>query len=360
LSKRPRNPGVPARPKPRLVRYPRLVVEKRIALAGLLVVAAGLGACRYDPTKEPEDLPEIPALQLTRVSEEARHALETARERVTQYPGDALLNGEFGMALHANRRFQEAATMYDRARKIDPRAFRWEYYRGVVLSEINDVAEAGAAFKRALKLRPNDPNALTGLAQLYFKSAKLADNEALEAEGDKTLDLLVEKNPDYIVGHFLKAARLEESGQPRAALAIYERLLEEGPGYGAVHQAAARLYGELGDSKMAERHQALAPQSASPAPPNQNPWMAAVNRLGMANMGHAARAQMLLQNRLTRPAIAEFELAVEEDPQNVSLRVNLVALYGIGPFAANNILACIGRFDRLNLRGGRAQPRTPA
>ena len=121
--------------------------------------------------------------------------MEFARERVMQYPGDALLNGELAMALHANRRFQEAAVMYDRARKIHPSVFRWEYYRGLVLAELNEVAEAGASFRRALELRENEPNALIALAQLYYKSAKLADNEALEAEGDRTLDRLIEDEP---------------------------------------------------------------------------------------------------------------------------------------------------------------------
>ncbi|MEZ5365339.1 MAG: tetratricopeptide repeat protein [Bryobacterales bacterium] len=82
----------------------------------------------------------------TRVSDEARQSIQSALDRLRQHPGDPLLNGEAGMALHANRRYQEAAVLYDRARKIHPDVFRWEYYRGLVLSELNDVDEAAAPF----------------------------------------------------------------------------------------------------------------------------------------------------------------------------------------------------------------------
>lgn len=329
MAKRPRS--APAKPKRRLVpvRYSRGVVRKHCVPIAVVLLAAGLCACRYDPTKEPENLPAIPQLQLTRVSDEARTAMENARERVMQYPGDALLNGEFGMVLHAHRRFQEAAVMYDRARKIHTVVFRWEYYRGMVLSELNEVAEAGASFNRALELRENEPNALLALAQLYFKSAKLADNQALEAEGEKILERLLETNPDYVMGHLVKAARLEQAGKEREAIAVYEGLLESGPSFSLGHQSIARLYEKLGDHDLAERHEALAQQSPSALPPNQNDWMAAVNRLALTNMDHAARGQMLLQNHLIAPAAEQFELAVADDPKNVSYRVNLVALYGM-------------------------------
>ncbi|MEZ5396585.1 MAG: hypothetical protein R2724_27855 [Bryobacterales bacterium] len=116
----------------------------RISSRRLFVAA---GACnRQDPTKEPDNLPRIPTIELTRVSDEARQSIQSALDRLRQYPGDPLLNGELGMALHANRRYQEAAVLYDRARKIHPDVFRWEYYRGLVLSELNDVDEAAAPF----------------------------------------------------------------------------------------------------------------------------------------------------------------------------------------------------------------------
>ena len=296
-------------------------------LAGAMLI--GSAACRQDPTKEPESLPPIPELQLTRLSDEARSGIELAAERLRQYPGDALLNGELGMQLHANRRYQEAAVMYDRARRIHPEVFRWEYYRGVVLSEVNDVTESAASFKRALEITENEPNALLGLAQLYFKSARLAASDALLAEGEKTLNLLIETNPDYLYGPLLRAGRLEEAGKPDEAIAIYEGMIGKGPSFGLAHQALGRLYGEVGDPDAAARHEALAQQSNQPAPPAQNRWLAAINQLGLSGMGHGARGQMLLQNRLFAPAATEFELAVAEEPRNVDHRVNLVALYAM-------------------------------
>ncbi len=282
-----------------------------------------------DPTVEPEDLPAIPDLQLTRISDEARLTIEQAHERVLQYPGDAMSNGQLGLALHANRRYQEAAVMYDRARKIHPQFFKWEYYRGVALGEINEVAEAGASFQRALERVENEPNALLGLAQVYFKSADLASNAALEDEGDKTLERLIETNPDFVLGYLVKAQRLEEAGELADAAQIYRHLLDKGPVFGAAHQSLAKIYEQQGNAASAERHMALAQQAPSMLPPNQNEWMAEVHRLGVANMDDAVRGQLFLRNRLTGPATQAFEMAVESDPGNVHHRVNLVALYGM-------------------------------
>ena len=110
---------------------------------------------------------------------------------------------------------------------------------------------------------------------------------------------------------------------------VYQRLLDDGPAFGLAHQSMARLYEKLGDVDASQRHAALAKQSRVPLPPNQNAWLAAISRLGVSNMDNAARARMLLQNRLIRPAADAFELAVESDPQNVNYRVNLVAIYGM-------------------------------
>ena len=306
-------------------------MRKPSVLALLLTLVAVLASCnRYpDPTVEPENLPPVPELQLSRLTDEARQTVQTAHERALQYPGDARANGELGMALHANRRYEEAIVMYDRARKLHPHIFHWEYYRAVALSEMNDVAEAGASFRRALELQENEPNALLGLAQLYFKSAELADNQALEAEGEKTLDLLIETHPDYVLGHLVKAGRLEEAGNVEDAIQTYRRILDSGPAFGMAHQALSRLYEQRGNAQNAERHAALARQSASQLPPNQNRWAVELSQFGIGNLDAAARGQMLLQNRLMRPAAQAFESAVESDPENVHYRVNLVALYGM-------------------------------
>ncbi|MCB1022424.1 MAG: tetratricopeptide repeat protein [Bryobacterales bacterium] len=318
----------------------------------MLLLAAA--ACnREDPSKEPDNLPPIPAIELTRVSDDVRQSIQQAIDRLRQYPGDPLLNGELGMALHANRRYQEAAVLYDRARKIHPTVFRWEYYRGLVLSELNDVDEAAASFKRALEINPDDPNASLALAQLYFKSARMTKNESLEAEGDKTLDRLIETHPDFAYGKLLRAVRLDEEGDSEGAIAIYQQMLESGPGYGMIHQALARLYDEQGDEGLATRHKALARQATQAAPPVQNRWLAALSsRFGLSGMDHATRGQILLQNHMNAPAAAELEKAILDDPDNVGHRVNLVAAYGM-----------MQRFDKaqehyqaaLRMGGGNAQ-----
>ena len=292
-------------------------------------IVAGLTACRQDPTKEPENLPAIPELQITRIPEDSRAAIEAAYGRARQYRGDALLNGELGMQFHANQRYQEAAVMYDRARKIHPEAFRWEYYRGVALSELNDVAEAGASFRRALEISPTEPSALLALAQLYFKSSDAAGTATLEAEGEKTLDLLIEKHPDYVYGLMLRADRLEEAGKLDEAIAIYEAMIAKGHALGLAHDSLARLYEQTGDPDSAKRQAALAEQSPQAMPARQNKWLAAIERIGAANLDHAGRAQMFLQNRMLAQAAEEFELAIVDDPDNAGHRVNLVAVYGM-------------------------------
>ncbi|HEX8217392.1 MAG TPA: tetratricopeptide repeat protein [Allosphingosinicella sp.] len=157
-------------------------------------------------------------LQKTGRLDEALAELERA---AAGRPGDAKLLSAQGSVLLALGRLRNAADAYDSALAADPNRATAAAGRARVAMERGEEA-APALYRRALALRPGDPELQLNLA------------EALEAEGDPeavpTLAAAVAARPSWADGQKVLARMRWEAGEGRAFTRDLEKAIEAAPG----------------------------------------------------------------------------------------------------------------------------------
>jgi tetratricopeptide (TPR) repeat protein len=145
-------------------------------------------------------------------------------------PGDARILSARGSVLVGLGRFGPAAEAYDSALAADPDRATAAAGRARVAMERGE-DKAPAFYRRALTLRPGDPELLLGLA------------EAMEAEGDPeavpTLAAAVAARPSWASGQKTLARMRWEAGEGRAFTRDLEAALEATPGDPALWLAYA-------------------------------------------------------------------------------------------------------------------------
>ena len=150
-------------------------------------------------------------------------------------PGDARILSARGSVLVALGRLAEAAEAYDAALAADPDRATAAAGRARVAMERGE-EEAPALYRRALTLRPGDPELLLGLA------------EAMEAEGDPravtTLAAAVGARPSWAGGQKALARMRWEAGEGRAFTRDLEAALAAAPGDRALWLAFASALAE--------------------------------------------------------------------------------------------------------------------
>ena len=136
-------------------------------------------------------------------------------------PGEARLQSARGSVLLALGRLREAADAYDAALAVDPDRATAAVGRARVAMERGEEA-APALYRRALALRPGDPELQIDLA------------EAMEVEGDPdavaTLAAAVAARPSWAAGQKALARMRWEAGEGRAFTRDLEAAIEKTPG----------------------------------------------------------------------------------------------------------------------------------
>jgi serine/threonine protein kinase/Flp pilus assembly protein TadD len=151
--------------------------------------------------------------------EKQRGRLDEAERRLDEAaaldPASSRLFNLRGLVAVARREHEAAIEWYAKASQLDPKAsapwsnMAWAYR---LLGRFD---EGLAPAKRALELRPGDPEALKILGNLYFLKGMLV--EAREAFAN-----VVEMKPRYGLGHYNLGRVLEALGETDAAIVEYE------------------------------------------------------------------------------------------------------------------------------------------
>ena len=242
------------------------------ALLALCLLAAHLAA-------RGQTRADLPAIAFEKFGPGIREQVRRADEEARRSPRDAGRIGRLGMTLHAYDEFENAAACYAIARKAAPGEFQWIYLYGAAQASAGNAAEAVAALREALRLRPEDAPASLRLAELLFQAGERAESRQL-------YEAVIAKRPDIAAAHYgLGRVRAAER-DPAAAAVHFLKACELSPSYGAAHYALAMAYRDLGRREESAAALARYQQFRLIRPVTPDPLLQAVAAL---NAGAAER-----------------------------------------------------------------------
>jgi tetratricopeptide (TPR) repeat protein len=269
-----------------------------------------LAACGPDietpPVPRPADLERVGESRL-------KQAVQADIKALEDDPDSPEAWGRLGMRYRAHDWYQEAAVCLRHAIRLDPGAMRWHYYLGRSLESL-EPDKAAAAFGQALRLAPEYAPVHVYLARVLRRLGKLNQAKAhFERAGE-----LEPGNPDSSLALGQLAAAEGDLEQARSHL---NRALDLNPEQSEAHAQLARVLMGLGERDRAKRHaeQARRPTRVEPMP---DPVWGELQLLGVSRGWYARRGNFYLLQGLLDRALAELEVAVENDQPDAEIWLN--------------------------------------
>ena len=296
--------------------------RKRWLLGAVALVGVSVGAATLFRQRGPTA--EIPEIDLSSVHPRVAQVVNKAREQVVQNPSSGKAWGELGMVLMAHHLRKAARACFREATRLQPREFRWLYYRAFLVEEI-DYQKAVAAYRAAAEVRPDYGPLRYRLGMTLMRMDRL---DEAEQEFQRAVELGPEMSlPRMGLGwvaiargqwanardYFVTAASLPNAPQRK------------------VHVELARIDLKLGDLDAAYReHQQVArlPEVALPKVPD--PLLQDVTKLDALMRGYAERADFLAAQGNYAAAVNAYRVLVRERPNFPRARFNLAHTLELG------------------------------
>ena len=196
---------------------------------------------------------------------------------------------------------QEQLADVDKAIEIDPENVSAWQLRAVYYFQNKDIPKGITNLEKVLELDPKNIAALQQLATAYFSTEK-------EDEGRKQLDKIVEIQPQ--IGYPLRSRYFQTQGNLASAIADLDTAIELNP---------QRLEWVLMRADLHRRNQAFDKA--------RNDVSRLLNRNPDLWQARYLRSQILADEGNVSGAIGEMLSLVRGQPQNLSLRAELIQLY---------------------------------
>jgi predicted Zn-dependent protease len=135
--------------------------------------------------------------------------------------------------------------------KERPTDFLAQYGLGLAYMRMEQAGQAQAALRRAIALRPNDPDLLRDLGRSYFEAGKM--DEALKA-----LRQAQAASPDDAATLYYVGRASQEAGQLQAAYDSYKRLLAAGLESEEIYRQLGLVCAKKGDQAAGHYYAGLA------------------------------------------------------------------------------------------------------
>jgi Flp pilus assembly protein TadD len=167
------------------------------------------------------------------------------RDVLRSHPDDATAWCYLGIALHDQRRYDEAVAAYRRALEIQPKFPVALSNLGNTLSRQGKLDEAAASCRAALRLKPDYATAHNNLGAVLSKQGQLA-------ESAESFEAAIRLNPAYAPAHNNLGAVLVKQGRLDEAESRIEQALGLSPEHGPAHNNLGALLVQQGRLAEAE------------------------------------------------------------------------------------------------------------
>jgi len=227
-----------------------------------------------------------------------------ARKLVKKFPMALILFNILGAAQAGQGKFKEAAATHKRALKIKPDYPEAHYNLGYALQELGKFKEAAESYRRAIKFKPDFLEAQSNLGVALQRLGKL--DEAIASYRQ-----VIAANPDYADAHNNLGNALSELGTFDEAEESYRKALQLVPRFAEAHKNLGKALHALGKSDEAI---ASIDQSLELKPDNAD--------------AHNARGVALQAIGQLDEAVASYERALQIEPDNAEAYNNLGTALG--------------------------------
>ncbi|MEZ5330545.1 MAG: tetratricopeptide repeat protein [Thermoanaerobaculia bacterium] len=274
-----------------------------------LFAACGGEAPGLEVVARPSDLEEMNA-PVRRQYQEAFDHLDRLRESGASNARLAPAYGRIGMLFHAYQEWERAAPAYHDAEVLDPQAFRWPYYLGLVEQHRGRLREAAEAIARALAIDPDYFAARVTAAEIRLQRGEV------DAADDAFAQLL-KLDPALVTAWIGRAKIALGRGAPEEALAYLREALSREPDDSEVLYLVGQAYAAQGRVESARRYLAAVPRRnvMRETLRVRDPLRAEVAGLVSGSRSHSRDGVMAAVGENYRLALVEFEQALAAAPE---------------------------------------------
>ena len=194
-------------------------------------------------------IPDLASFHWQALSTPHRDRLRQAYKKALASPDDGTAVGQLGIVLQAFEEFQLAATCFERSSQLEPRAFRWIYYLGIVEAAQGEKSKALDALARAVQMAPAYLPARLKLADAWLATGNLEESQ-------RAYGRAMRQFPDSAPAYY-GVARIQASNkQYGAAITNLNKACALFPDYGAAYYSLGIIYRDQG--KLADAQKSLA------------------------------------------------------------------------------------------------------
>lgn len=267
-------------------------------------------AIELDPDKEEYLLLRAQAHRADGKGEECLADIEKAIEAAPENPKAYELKA---LALLMLDRQDEALAAFNKASELAPELLTPYQYRSELLNQQGKIDEAIAELDKSLKLQPNN------LASLLIRAQLLSENEEYD-KALKDVEAILQQQPALVRAHQMKAQLLDKLGRTDEAVAMLEKLIAIDPN---LVELQLQLLGIYSEKQMAPEAIELATKILESGQDSESSDL--VRRL---------RGDMYLYAGDHEEAIADFELALEKNPNEPGVLNNFAWTLATSPYAS--------------------------
>ena len=262
----------------------------------------------------------IPAVDLSRLEPEVAKQLQSVqrilREVISRADATSKRRanafGEYGRVLQAYRYDAEATACYRLALAEYPDEFRWLHLLGCSLESAGQLADAEAAFKKALTVATSTATRVR-LGNVLMQQNRRDEARAIFAS-------LIRADSGLSAAYAGAGLLALEERDYNAAIRHLRRALELAPAANRLHYSLAMAYRGAGDIDQARLHLKLRGDVGLRP---DDPLLDELNELIRGTQVHIVRGKIALAAGATADAVREFQLALAASPDHPAAHINL-------------------------------------
>ena len=285
---------------------------RRLTAAGAVTLAAACAPppAELEPVTLPADLAEMnaPVEQQFRTAFERLEQVRAAADAQPRSLGEAY--GRIGMLFHAYQEWDRAVPAYHNAETLDPKAFRWPYYRALVEQKRGDLEAAASAVARALEIDP-------GYFAARVVAAEIQLGQGAIAEADAAFAGLLERDPTLVAAWVGRAKIALARQAPDEALGHLREALAREPEGTEILYLVGQAYAARGDRETARRYLAAVPRRNIMRESLEvgDTLRAEVSALIVGSRSHTREGVLAAVREDYQLALVEFEQALAAAPE---------------------------------------------